>query len=368
MNTTWFFDPRFHVFQHDLSLAGMAAFAATVAIGLISAIIQHEKIRLFLTRLGLDKNFVAIATGIVGLTLLISSIVVGLNLGGLAVHWEAPMPGIGISIGRLLRLVVMLVAVFWAVSSFKRFLFDRYLNRMGMDRALQYAIAQICGYFALLLGVFIVLQNAGIDLSALTIFAGAVGVGVGFGLQNVTSNFISGLVVLAERPIQIGDRVELDKVAGQITAIHARSTTVLTNDNIAIVVPNSHFIEKAVTNWTHADPKVRFRIPIGVAYGSEVEKVRELLLSIAREHPAALKEPEPVVFFDGFGDNSLNFELGVWSAEMSSRPRRFRSDLNFAIERKLREAGIEIPFPQRDVYIRSAPPGLADGVRAKQAA
>jgi small-conductance mechanosensitive channel len=295
MNTTWFFDPRFHVFQHDLSLAGMAAFAATIAIGLlISAIIQHEKIRLFLTRLGLDKNFVAIATGVVGLTLLISSIVVGLNLGGLPVHWEAPMPGIGISIGRLLRLVVTLVAVFWAVSSFKRFLFDRYLRRMGMDRALEYAIAQICGYFALVLGVFIVLQNAGIDLSALTIFAGAVGVGVGFGLQNVTSNFISGLV-LAERPIKIGDRVQLDKVAGQITAIHARSTTVLTNDNIAIIVPNSHFIEKAVTNWSHADPKVRFRIPIGVAYGSEVEKVRELLLSIAREHPAALKEPEPVV-------------------------------------------------------------------------
>jgi small-conductance mechanosensitive channel len=145
-------------------------------------------------------------------------------------------------------------------------------------------------------------------------------------------------------------------------------TTVLTNDNIAIIVPNSRFIEKAVTNWTHGDLKVGFRIPVGVAYGSEVEKVRELLLSIARERLAALKEPEPVVFFEGFGDNSLNFELGVWSAEMSSRPRRFRSDLNFAIERKLRDAGIEIPFPQRDVYIRSAPPALADGVRAKQAA
>ena len=312
MNITWFFDPRFHVFQHDLSLAGMVAFAAAVAIGLlISATIQHEKIRLFLTRLGLDKNFVAIATSVVGLTLLISSIVVGLNLGGLPVHWEAPMPGIGISIGRLLRLVVMLVAVFWAVSSFKRFLFDRYLNRMGMDRALQYAIAQICGYFAL------------------TIFAGAVGVGVGFGLQNVTSNFISGLVVLAERPIQIGDRVELDKVAGQITAIHARSTTVLTNDNIAIVVPNSHFIEKAVTNWTHADPKVRLRIPIGVAYGSEVEKVRELLLSIAREHPAALKEPEPVVFFDGFGDNSLNFELRRLERRDEQPPAAFPQRFEF---------------------------------------
>jgi potassium efflux system protein len=113
---------------------------------------------------------------------------------------------------------------------------------------------------------------------------------------------------------------------------------------------------------------VRSRIPVGVAYGSDVEKVREVLLSVAREHPAALQQPEPVVFFEGFGENSLNFELGVWSAEMSSRPRRFRSDLNYAIERKLREAGIQIPFPQRDVYIRSVPPGLLDAERTNQAA
>jgi small-conductance mechanosensitive channel len=111
-----------------------------------------------------------------------------------------------------------------------------------------------------------------------------------------------------------------------------------------------------VTNWTHSDPKIRFRIPIGVGYASDVDKVRELLLEVAREHPKALADPPPVVFFEGFGDSSLNFELGVWTEEMSYRPRSFRSDLNFAIERKLRAAGIEIPFPQRDVWIRSAEP------------
>jgi potassium efflux system protein len=140
---------------------------------------------------------------------------------------------------------------------------------------------------------------------------------------------------------------------------------VLTNDNIAMIVPNAKFIEDTITNWSHGEPKVRFRIPVGVAYGSDVEKVRALLLEVAREHPQALSDPAPLIFFSGFGESSLNFELGVWSEEMSYRPRRFRSDLNFAIERKLREAGIEIPFPQRDVHIRTAPLRASDVSPAK---
>lgn len=365
-NSAWFFNQRFYLFEHHISFAGIAAFVASIAFGvLLSGLIQHEKFRRLLTRFGLDKNLVALATGILGLMLLLCSVVLGLNFGGLPVHWETPIPGVRISVGLFVRLVIALVAIFWTVSAFKRFLYNRYLSRIGVNPALQYAIAQICGYIALVIGVFIVLQNAGIDLSSLTIFAGALGVGIGIGLQNVTSNFISGLIVLLERPIKIGDRVEVDKVAGRITAIHARSTTVLTNDNINIIVPNSHFIEKPVTNWTHADKNVRFFVSVGVAYGSDVEKVRELLLEVAKEHPAALKNPEPGVFFSGFGDSSLNFELGVWSAEMSDHPRRFRSDLNFGIERKLREAGIEIPFPQRDVHIKSAPSESANDAQKK---
>jgi small-conductance mechanosensitive channel len=187
----------------------------------------------------------------------------------------------------------------------------------------------------------------------LTGFAGAVGVGIGFGLQNITSNFISGLVILAERPITIGDRVEVAGVTGQVVKIRARSTVVVTNDNITTIVPNQKFIDSPVTNWTYGDPKVRFRIPIGVAYGSDVEKVRAALIAAAEENENTLEDPAPSVFFVGFGESSLNFELVAWSDVMSYRPSRYRSDLNFAISRKLGEAEIEIPFPQRDLNIRN---------------
>lgn len=362
----WFFQRQFDLFKHHISFAGIAAFAVTIGIGiLISTLIQHEKFRKRLTRFGLDKNLVAFATSAIGLMVLLCAVVLGLNFGGLPVHWETPIPGVGISVGRLVRLVIMLVAIFWAVSALKRFLFNRYLSRIGIDRALQYAIAQICGYVALVIGVFIILQNVGINLSSLAIFVGALGVGIGVGLQNVTSNFISGLIVLLERPIKIGDRVEVDKVAGRITAIHARSTTVLTNDNINIIVPNSHFIEKPVTNWTHGDLNVRFLVPIRAAYGSDVEKVCELLLAVAKENPATLENPAPTVIFEEFGEYALKFQLSVWSAAMSSRPRSFRSDLNFAIERKFREAGIEIPVPQRDIYVKRVPSELASETQKK---
>jgi len=171
-------------------------------------------------------------------------------------------------------------------------------------------------------------------------------------LQNIASNFISGLVILAERPITIGDRVEVAGVAGQVQQIRARSTVILTNDNITMIVPNTKFIDSPVTNWTYGDPRVRFRVPIGVAYGSDLEKVRNALLEVARENPHVLPQPAPTVFLETFGESSINLELVVWSKEMSYRPRRFRSDLNFAIVQKLREAGIEIPYPQRDLHFR----------------
>jgi len=196
------------------------------------------------------------------------------------------------------------------------------------------------------------LENTGIHLAALTVFAGAVGVGVGFGLQNIASNFISGLVILAERPITIGDRVEVAGIAGQVEHIRARSTVIRTNDNIMMIVPNTKIIDSPVTNWTYGDRRVRFRIPVGVAYGSDVARVRDLLLAVADENPDTLKEPAPRVFLQQFAENSIDFKLVVWSSEMSARPSRYRSDLNFAIEKKLREAGIEFPFPQRDLHIR----------------
>jgi small-conductance mechanosensitive channel len=192
-----------------------------------------------------------------------------------------------------------------------------------------------------------------VNLTSLGFLAGAVGVGFGFGLQNIISNFISGLIILAERPIAIGDRVEIGGVAGQVREISLRSTTVVTNDNMAIIVPNADFITQRVTNWSYEDPRVRFRVPFGVAYGTDLPKLRTLMLEVAAEHPKALKEPEPELFFVGFGDSSLNFELAVWSSESTLSPRRFRSELFFAIEKKLRESGIEIPYPQQDLHVRT---------------
>ncbi|HEY1582096.1 MAG TPA: mechanosensitive ion channel domain-containing protein [Chthoniobacterales bacterium] len=354
MNLLWLNAPLFDLAGHQISILGIAAFVGLLALGFIAAkLLQSQFVRRLLSRLKLDANFVAVITTILSLAAFVFFLVSAINGLGVPLAWDAPLPGVSISLLQLFLLVGLLIAVFWLSSRTKRFLFNRFLAQSGLDRSLQYAISQIAANVVLVVGIFIVLQNTGIHLEALTVFAGAVGVGIGFGLQNITSNFISGLVILAERPITIGDRVEVAGVIGQVQKIRARSTVVVTNDNITTIVPNQKFIDSPVTNWTYGDPKVRFRIPVGVAYGSDVELVREKLIEAADEDKHTLKEPAPSVFFVAFGDSALSFELVAWSDEMSHRPRRYRSDLNFAINHKLREAGIEIPFPQRDLNIRS---------------
>jgi len=246
--------------------------------------------------------------------------------------------------------LVFVLALSWAV---RRFVVQRLLKHTRFDPSFQYALSKLTGYLLVAAGFFIALQMNNVNLSSLTVLAGAIGVGVGFGMQNIINNFVSGLIILAERPITIGDRIEVGNVAGQVTHINLRSTTVVTNDNISIIVPNSDLTSHAVTNWSHGDPTVRIRLPVGVAYGTDPEKLQNILTEVAKEHPKVLADPAPDVFFNGFGDSSLNFELAVWTAEMSSKPRRFRSELYYAIEKKLRENQIEIPFPQRDLHLRS---------------
>jgi potassium efflux system protein len=354
MNFALLEKPLFYVAGHYVSFLGLVAFAILFAIGLITAkTLQSDAVRRFFARFKLDTNFIAIVTTILSGSALAFFTVTAINAAGVPLLWTAPVPGVTLSLVQIFLLIALLIAVFWFSSRTKRFLFNRFLVNSGLDRSLQYAIAQIVSNLVLVVGIFIVLENTGIHLGALTVFAGAVGVGVGFGLQNIASNFISGLVILAERPITIGDRVEVAGLAGQVELIRARSTVIRTNDNIAMIVPNTKFIDSPVTNWTYGDPRVRFRIPVGVAYGSDVNKVREALIAAGKSHPHVLHDPAPSVFLKQFGDSAIDFELVVWSSEMSHRPSRFRSDLNFAIEEKFREAGIEIPFPQRDLHIRS---------------
>src|SRR5246127_915833 len=345
--------PLFHVGQRYITPLGLIAFVGFFAAGLIIArFLQSQIVRRFFSRFKIDTNFLAIVTTILSAAAIVFFTVSAVNAAGIPLAWTASLPAIQLSLVQIFLLVALLVAVFWLSSGTKRFLFNRLLAQSGLDRSLQYAIAQVVSNIVLVVGIFIVVENTGIHLAALAVFAGAVGVGVGFGLQNIASNFISGLVILAERPITIGDRVEVAGIAGQVEHIRARSTVIRTNDNIMMIVPNTKFIDSPVTNWTYGDRRVRFRISVGVAYGSDVNKVRETLLAVAHENPHTLKEPGPRVFLDQFGDSSIDFKLMVWSSEMSARPSRYRSDLNFAIAEKFRETGIEFPFPQRDVHIR----------------
>jgi small-conductance mechanosensitive channel len=346
--------PLLHVFGHDVSFLGIVAFVIWFSVGIFAArALQSDAVRRFFSRFKIDANLIAILTTILSVAAVAFFTMNAVNAAGVPLSWNAPLPGVTLSLVQIFLLIALLIAVFWISSRTKRFLFNRFLAKSGLDRSLQYAIAQIVSNVVLIVGIFIVLDNAGIHLGALTVFAGAVGVGVGFGLQNIASNFISGLVILAERPITVGDRVEVAGIAGQVQHIRARSTVIVTNDNITMIVPNTKFIDSPVTNWTYGDPRVRFRIPVGVAYGSDINKVREALLAAAEENANTLKDPTPNVFLEKFGENSIDFELVVWSSEMSYRPRRYRSDLNFAMEQKLREAKIEIAFPQRDLHIRS---------------
>ncbi len=255
----------------------------------------------------------------------------------------------------VVKVIFWISAVLVANVFIRRFVLKRLLARTHFDPGLRFAITRIFGYTFVTLGFYVALVVNGVDLSSLAVVAGALGIGVGFGLQNLVANFVSGLVLLAERPVAVGDRIEVAGVAGRVTRISIRSTVVVTNDNISIIVPNSELTSHPITNWSHGDPRVRVRLPVGVAYGTDVDRLRTVLLQVADEDANVLKIPAPAVYFDAFGDSSLNFELGVWTQAMVHSPRRFRSNINFAIERALREAGIEIPFPQRVVHLRPAP-------------
>jgi small-conductance mechanosensitive channel len=256
----------------------------------------------------------------------------------------------------LLVFVLLIVATGQVQKRFLRPVF----GRTPMSPGMQSAAIKITGYVILVLGTLVVLQSVGINLTTLNVLAGAVGIGVGFGLQAIASNFISGLIILFEGPIKVGDRIEVGEVVGDVIAINARATTVLTNDNIAIIVPNESFISSNVTNWSHNDRTVRFKIRVGVAYGSDTRLVERLLLQAAATNPSVLKKPEPLVRFMEFGDSSLNFELRVFTQELMNREGRLRSELNFAIDDLFREYGVQIPYPQRDIHIKSMTrdPGL----------
>ncbi|MGD9587509.1 MAG: mechanosensitive ion channel family protein [Pyrinomonadaceae bacterium] len=250
-------------------------------------------------------------------------------------------------------IIILAALLIYLSSKLKTLLINRLLGRTRLDLGAQHAIGTIFRYFVIFIGFLVILQTVGINLTTLNVLAGAVGIGIGFGLQNIANNFISGLIILIERPIKVGDRIEVDDVNGDVVAIGARSTRIKTNDNITIIVPNSKFISENVINWSFESGMIRFKIPVGVAYSSDVDAVSSALVEVANENEDVASSPPPSVRLLRFDDNALYFELRAWSRARLNRPGLFTSNLNYAIIRKFRERNIEMPFPQRDLHIRS---------------
>lgn len=269
-----------------------------------------------------------------------------------------------VTAGRLVSLTLTLVVVVIVARLAGNLVGARLLRRTAMDRGLQYALGRMVYYALLVTGLMIALQTSGIQVGSLAVVLGALGVGIGFGLQHVVNNFVSGLILLVERPVKVGDWIEVDGTGGLVERIGARSTTIVTNDNVTIIVPNGELVTKTIVNWSHGHPRVRIRLPVSAAYGSDLEVVRAALLEVAGASAMVLDEPAPAVNFLAFAESALELELAVWTREMVHRQRRFRSELNFAIDAAFRARGIVIPFPQREVRVMGAsPPREQDGPR-----
>lgn len=242
--------------------------------------------------------------------------------------------------------------IFLAVSV-RKALNRKILRRFKIDEGTSYTLSRITQYTIITIGALISFQFVGIDLSGLAVIFGLLSVGIGFGLQNVTSNFISGLIILFERPISVGDRVTVSNIEGDVTEINIRSTKVRTVNNVSIIVPNSEFVSKDVINYSHGDPTYRLDINVGVSYGSDLETVLKAMREVAEENKLVLQNPPPDVHLIDFGDSSWNMQLRSWIGDVKDYPQ-IRNELNQAIVRKFREYGVEIPFPQRDLHVRSS--------------
>ncbi len=260
-----------------------------------------------------------------------------------------------VTLASVLIFVIFLIATIIVARFVSRTVLGRLLKRFPLKDGIRYTLRRITEYGLIILGVVLAFQFVGINLSGLAVVFGLLSVGIGFGLQNVTANFVAGLVLLFERPIRVGDRITVGDVEGDVQEISLRATTIKTLNNISIIVPNSEFTSSNIINWSYADPKIRLDIDVGVSYQSNLDVVLKSLKEVADENSEVLRNPEPDVLLREFGDSSWNMRLRMWIGD-AKRHHIVRSNINCAIVRKFRENAIEIPFPQRDLHVRSPLP------------
>lgn len=268
----------------------------------------------------------------------------GFNIGGFHIP----------SVAKLLAAVLVFVVIMGATTLIQRAIQRGPLAHSRADAGVQNSLITLLGYAGLIIALFASISSLGFDLGNLALIAGALSVGIGFGLQSIVNNFVSGLILLFERPIKVGDWIVTSSGEGTVKRISVRSTEIETFDRSSIIVPNSELISSTVTNWTHKNRIGRITVPVGVSYGSDPEKVKAILLKCAHDHPLIVSYPEPFVTWMDFGASSLDFEIRAFLADIS-QGLTVRTELRFAIFKAFHEAGVEIPFPQQDIYVKSLP-------------
>ncbi len=360
-----FVDSSLSIAGTEINFLNLVAALIFLGVCIYIARLVRRLLDRFITKLQFQPNLKTQVLWLMSLTI----VLLGL-LGGLAII------GIDLTIlGRLFTYSIMLGQTRFSLSSLVLFaaviagavLLSRYLRVILRDRLLppfqlpensQFLILRAIDIGVIALGVLLALNLTGLSLSSIMVVVGGLGIGIGFGLQNIASNLVSGLILLFERPIRVGDRVTVGETLGIVRAINIRSTVLVTPDNINMIVPNSHFVSETITNWTYGDRVIRIKIPVGVAYGSDTALVQKTLLEIAQNHPDVLQGPiapvpavtEPMVRFIRFGNSSLDFELVAWVPDVQYRIKVI-SELHFMIDQGFREKGIVIAFPQMDVHL-----------------
>jgi small-conductance mechanosensitive channel len=259
-----------------------------------------------------------------------------------------------ITLWLILKAALILLAFVFASRLLQAYLDYRVYPALGIDPGLGYALNISLKYTLIVIGLLISLKAVGLDLRFLLVFAGAAGIGIGLGLQSIAANVVSGFTLIFGAKVRKGDWVEVKNTLGFVTDIFLNATRIRTRDNIEYLIPNSNFVSDTIVNYSLTSPMIRITVPVGVSYNADPRVVEKILLDVASKEPMVTDYQSPVVRFKEYGDNSINFDLLVWIDVRETPRRKLRSGLYFAIFDELKKAGIEIPFPQRDIHLRSS--------------
>jgi small-conductance mechanosensitive channel len=260
------------------------------------------------------------------------------------------------SVLTLFGFFLIIAITVWISRRLRSVLQKKVLPRLELDPGLEYTLLRVAHYAVLALGILYALRvGFDVDMTSLAVVLGFLSLGIGFGLQYIASDLVSGFILLFERPLRIGDRIKVGDIEGRVQSISLRTTIISTNDNLAVIVPNSELVRNRFVNYSYGSPEVRIAVPVGVAYGSDIDKVTAALIEAAGLVGDVLQEPAPQVRLRDFGDSAINFDLLVWIREPHNH-QQIRSKVSFEILKAFADRGIEIPFPQREVSLRSVPP------------